>query len=157
MFIFSVRASSIRFFSIIALAFAILVGVMASGNAVFASGAAVGEVDFSGIKTEDDRVAFIEQFGYKVKGAHSDSCNFVMPENFDRVIMGYNEIQKMQGLDISKYSGKKVTRYTYGVDGYEGYEGEVFVNLLVYKNRVIGCDVSSGAPDGFVKPLVTGV
>lgn len=157
MFIFSVRASSIRFFAIIALAFAVLIGVMASGNSVFASGVPVGEVDFSGIKTEDDRVAFIEQFGLRVKGAHSDSCDFVMPQNFDRVIMGYNEIQKTQGLDLSKYAGKKVTRYTYAIESYEGYEGEVFVNLLVYRNRVIGCDASSGSPDGFVKPLITGV
>lgn len=154
MFIFSVRASSIRFFAILALAFAVLVGVMMSGGAVFASGAPAGEFNFSGIKSEDDRVAFVEQFGLKVKGAHSDACDFVMPENFDRVIMGYNEIQKRQGLDLSKYAGKKVTRYTYEIDGYEGYDGEVFVNLLVYRNRVIGCDISSGAPDGFVKPLV---
>lgn len=157
MFIFSVRASSIKFFSILVLAFAVLIGVMASGNTVFASGAPVGEVDFSGVKTEDDRVAFIEQFGLKVKGASLDSCDFVMPENFDRVIMGYNEIQKTQGLDLSKYAGKKVTRYTYGIDSYDGYDGEVFVNLLIYRNRVIGCDVSSGSPDGFVKGLVVGV
>ena len=154
MFIFSIRASSIRFFAILALAFAVLIFVLASGNTVFASAAASGEVDFSGIKTEDDRVAFIEQFGIRVKGASTDSCDFVMPENFDRVIMGYNEIQKTQGLDLSKYAGKRVTRYTYAVEDYEGYEGEVFVNLLIYKSRVIGCDVSSGAPDGFVKGLV---
>ena len=131
MFIFSVRASSIRFFAILALAFAVLVGVMMSGGAVFASGAPAGEFNFSGIKSEDDRVAFVEQFGLKVKGAHSDACDFVMPENFDRVILGYNEIQKRQGLDLSKYAGKKVTRYTDEIDGYEGYDGEVFVNLLV--------------------------
>ena len=156
MFVFSIRASSIRFFAILALTFAVLLGLLASGNSVFASGAPMGEVDFSGVKTEDDRVAFIEQFGLRVKGASTDACNFVMPENFDRVIMGYNEIQKAQGLDLSKYAGKKVTRYTYALEGYGEYDGEVFANILIYRNRVIGCDVSSGSPDGFVKPLVSG-
>lgn len=153
MFILSVRASTVKFFAILALVFAVLIGILISGDAVIASGAPVGEVKFSDVKTEDDRVAFIEQFGLRVKGAACDECDFVMPENFDRVIMGYNEIQKAQGLDLSKYAKKKVKRYTYEIDGYEEYDGTVFVNLLVYRNRVIGCDVSSGEPSGFVKPL----
>lgn len=154
MFIFSIRASSIKFFAILALTFAILLGLMLSGNTVPASGASVGEVDFSDIKTEDDRVAFIEQFGLRVKSAATDASDFVMPENFDRVVMGYNEIQKQQGLDLSKYAKKKVKRYTYEIEGYEGYDGAVFVNLLIYRNRVVGCDISSGDPNGFVRPLV---
>ena len=157
MFVFSIRASSIRFFAILALTFAVLLGLLASGNYVFASAAPIGEVDFSGVKGEDERVAFVEQFGLRVKGASCDFCNFVMPENFDRVIMGYNELQKRQGLDLSKYAGKKVTRYTYAIEEYGEYEGEVFVNLLIYRNRVIGCDVSSGAPDGFVEPLIRSI
>lgn len=153
MFIFSVRASSIKFFAILALTFAVLIGLIVSGDTVFASGTPSGEIKFSDIKTEDDRVAFIEQFGLRVKSAAVDECSFVMPENFDRVIMGYNEIQKTQGLDLSKYAKKKVTRYTYGIENYEDYDGEVFVNLLIYRNRVIGCDISSGDPNGFVRPL----
>ena len=78
-----------------------------------------------------------------------------MPENFDRVILGYNEIQKLQGLDLSKYSRKRVTRYTYEVEGYPDYEGKVNATLLVYRNRIIGCDISSADPEGFVKPLVS--
>jgi len=58
------------------------------------------------------------------------------------------------GLDLSKYAKKKVTRYTYEIDGYEDYDGAVMVNLLVYRNRIIGCDVSSADPEGFVKELI---
>ncbi len=153
MFILSVRASTVKFFAILALVFAVLIGILISGDTVLAANAPDGKVNFSDIKSEDDRVAFIEQFGLKVKGAACEECDFVMPENFDRVIMGYNEIQKAQGLDLSKYAKKKVKRYTYEIDGYEEYDGAVFVNLLVYRNRVIGCDISSGDPEGFVKPL----
>ncbi|MBQ9071055.1 MAG: DUF4830 domain-containing protein [Clostridia bacterium] len=153
MFIFSIRASTVRFFAVLAITFAVLLGLILSGNTVFASSDASGDVNFSGVKTEDDRVAFIEQFGIRVKGAATESESFVMPENFDRVMQGYNEIQKAQGLDISKYAKKKVTRYTYELDGYEGYDGEVLVNLLVYRNRVIACDISSADPEGFIKPL----
>ena len=157
MFIFSVRASSIKFFAILILAFSVLLGLIVFSDAPSVYAVSMGEIKLSDIKTEDDRVAFIEQFGLRVKSAASDECDFVMPENFDRVVMGYNEIQKVQGLDLSKYARKKVKRYTYEIDNYEGYDGAVFVNLLVYRNKIIGCDISSGDPSGFVKPLLGGV
>ena len=153
MFIFSIRASSIKFFAILALTFAILLGLMLSGNTVPASGASVGEVNFSDVKTEDDRVAFIEQFGLRVKSAATDASDFVMPENFDRVILGYNQIQKAQGLDLTKYQKKRVTHYAYEVTNYD-YNGTVYVNLLVYRNRIIAADISSAADGGFVYGLL---
>ena len=75
-----------------------------------------------------------------------------MPENFDRVILGYNELQKKQGLDLSKYQKKRVTRYTYKVTNYDA-EGDVYANLFVYRGKIVACDVCSANPDGFVIPL----
>lgn len=153
MFVCSVRASSIKFFALTALLVAVFFAILLGSNTVFAA-ASASEIDFTGMKTEADRVAFIKSFGVEVGEEALEEVDFVMPENFDRVMLGYNEIQKEQGLDLSKYAKKKVTRYTYKVINYEGYEGDVFANLLIYRNRVIGCDVSSGDPEGFVKPLV---
>ena len=154
MFIYSVRASTIRFFAVIALVITCLVLLLAFGNSdsVYASSASI---DFSGVKTNEDRITFINQFGLKVDPELKESEEFRVPENFDRVISGYNEIQKKQGLDIAKYKNKKVTRYTYEVVGYDEYDGDVFVNLIVYKGVVIACDISSADPSGFVRPLVT--
>lgn len=154
MFICSVRASSLKFFAVLAVTFAVLLGLILSKDSAFAAVNSSAGVNLSDIKDEDDRVAFIEQFGLKVKSAAVESKSFVIPDNFDRVLAGYNEIQKKQGLDLSKYAKKKVTRYTYEIDGYDDYDGDVCVNLLVYRNRVIGCDVSSVDPNGFVKELI---
>ena len=169
MFIFSVKASTIKVFAVLILTFSVLLGFILSGETIFASGESVvvesvsadgstakesREIDLSGIKTEDDRVAFVEQFGVRVKGAACESESFVMPQNFDRVLLGYNEIQKKQGLDLSKYAKKKLTRYTYELEDYSGYDGTVYVNILVYKNRVVGCDISSADPSGFVRGLL---
>ncbi len=158
MFIFSLRASSIKFFAVLAVIAALFLGIVLSGDAVFASSSS-GEVDFTGIKTEEDRIAFIGKFGFTINPSSIETVDFVMPENFDRVMLGYNEIQKSQGLDLSKYAKKKVTRYTYSVTNYKEEDGspsedEVLINLLVYRNRIIGCDISSANPEGFVKPLV---
>lgn len=155
MFVYSVRASTVRFFAVIILTLAFLVGIVAfggiSGNAVSAM---TNTVNFEGRKTNDDRVEFIKEFGVDVKEAPIETVDFTLPENFDRIIAGYNEIQKMQGLDLSKYKNKKVTRYTYLAENYDGYDGDVYVNLILYKNTVIACDISSADPSGFISPLI---
>ena len=155
MFVYSVRASTIRFFSVIVLTFLVLVGVLIFNTSGESSTMAMsGGVDFSGVKTNEDRIAFIEQFGIKVGESAKEEVNFRIPESFDRVISGYNEIQKSQGLDLERYKNKKVTRYTYEVKNYENRE-DVYVNLVIYKGTVVACDLSSANPNGFVRPLIT--
>ena len=154
MFIYSVRASTIRFFGVIVLMLSLLVGILVFGNSNVSVSASSDSIKFGSIKTNEDRVGFITQFGISINEEPSETVEFSVPEDFDLIIAGYNEIQKMQGLDLSKYKNKKVTRYTYTVKNYPNYDGEVNVNLIVYRNTVIACDVSSASPDGFVKPLV---
>ena len=155
MFVYSVRASTIKFFSVIVLTLLVLVGILALGGSFGGSVYALSEnVDFSGVKTNEDRVAFISQFGIKVKPEAIEEESFRVPENFDRVIAGYNEIQKRQGLDLTRYKNKKVTRYTYESEPEAENVDSVYVNLVIYKGTVIACDVSSTSPDGFVEPLV---
>ena len=152
MFIYSVRASTVKLIGFVLL-FAVLLSLLiisGSGESVLA--ASNTAVDYSGIKTNEDRVAFMEKFGIKVEEKPIDEDAFTMPEDFDRVILGYNELQKKQGLDLSKYQKKKVTRYTYRVTNYSS-EGEVFANLFVYRGKIVACDVCSASPDGFVTPL----
>ena len=153
MFIYSVRASSIKFFGLIVLTFALLLGalVVTDDSTVFAS-SSITEINYSGIKDNASRVAFIESFGIDVDEEVVEESSFRMPNNFDRVIVGYNELQKKQGLDLSKYSNKKVTRYTYRVKNYD-FNGEVYANIFVHRSRIIAADVSSADPDGFVLPL----
>ena len=154
MFIYSVRASSVRFFVLIALVVVLAFTAVALGGASVYASAAGSEIDYSGIKTNEDRVNFIEGFGISVSEKAKEEKSFTMPENFDRVILGYNEIQKRQGLDLSKYARKKVTRYTYEVTNWDD-EGEspVLVNLFVYRSKIVGCDVSRGGEGAFVLPL----
>ena len=152
MLIYSVRASTVRFFGFVLLTLAVLVGVVAFSGNDTALAANATEIDYSGIKSKEDRIAFIESFGILVDKESEEESTFSMPDNFDRVILGYNELQKKQGLNLSKYAKKRVTRYAYKVTNYKS-EGEVFVNLFVYRSKIIACDVSSVEPDGFVVPL----
>ena len=97
------------------------------------------------------RVRFLSQFGYEVAEDPLETAEITIPEKFDKVYAGYNEIQKAQGLDLSKYRRKTVMRYTYEVKNYDGYNGgRVLANVIVYRGRVIGGDICSADPQGFV-------
>ena len=154
MFIYSCRASTLKFFGVIALTLALLITAVAVGQSGALMASAEARINFSGIETNLDRVEFISQFGIKVSEEAKESVEFTLPRELDAVLSEYNELQKSQGLDISKYTNKKLTRYTYSAQSYGDYTGEVFVNLTLYKNTVVACDVSSADPSGFVEPLV---
>ncbi len=152
MFIYSIRASTVKIIGLVLLAVALIGCIVLSGDNAAVMAAGSGEIDYSGIKTNEQRVAFIEGFGIDVEDTPTEEQAFTMPKDFDRVILGYNELQKKQGLDLSKYQNKKVTRYTYKVTNYDA-EGEVYANLFIYRGKIVACDICSASPDGFVLPM----
>ena len=152
MFICSVRASTLRFFGVAVACIALLLTVLfLSGEGVVAS--AEAKIDYTGITDNEKRIAFLGSFGWRVKDEVVSEESFVIPDSFDRVLSGYNEIQKAQGLDLSRYRKKRVTRYVYEVTNYEGSEETVYATLIVCRGRVIAADVSSADPMGFVHGL----
>ena len=167
MFIYSFKASSIKFFGILCVALAALITLIAfvpayagndtpqpnGGVVVDAPEAESGvtiSVRYDKVKTADDAAQFLAQFGWVVDAGSAETREVTIPAEFDKVFAGYNELQKSQGLDLSKYKKKTVTRHTFTVTDYEGYEGIVYANVLVYRNRVIGGDICSADVSGFI-------
>ena len=111
--------------------------------------------DFKKISTNEDRVRFLMRFGWEVDPEAKEVLEVTVPEKFDAVYQSYNQLQVGEGLDLEKYKGKSVKRYTYLVNNYD-YEGTVYANLLIYKNTVIGGDICSARSDGFVHGLTKG-
>jgi len=147
MFVYTLKASSIKFFAVILLSVAVLVTIVA----VIPDFDAVGEVaavtiKYNGINTEEERQSFLEQFGYEINKTPLDITEVTIPEEFDSVYKKYNDIQKAQGLNLNKYQGKEATRYTYEVTNY-GYDGTVLATIIVYKNK------GEGFMHGFERPL----
>jgi hypothetical protein len=162
MFIYSLRASTLKFFGIIAVTLAALIAIIvfvpvyAQGTGGFDSpvnATGNGEsVTYSYDKVKDvgDAVEFLAQFGWTVNGATVQTQKVTIPEEFDKVFASYNELQKEQGLDLSKYRKKELTRYTFEITNYNGYDGKVYANVLVYRNKVVGGDICSADVTGFV-------
>ena len=107
MFIYSVRASTVKFVALTLFLAVIIGGVAISTETGVVSAVSLAtEIDYSNIKTKENRIGFMKNFGISVDEASEEEEAFLMPENFDRVILGYNELQKKQGLDLSKYKYK---------------------------------------------------
>ena len=157
MFIYSLKASTIKFFAVVCVALATLITLIAFIPVSAVDGetavSANVEINYGGIKTNDDRIRFLEQFGWQVNPEAVESIEVTVPEEFDKIFSAYNELQKSQGLDLSRYKKKNVMRYTYEVTNYDGYNGTVYANILVYRNKVIGGDVCSADVKGFMHGL----
>ena len=153
MFIYSVRASTVKIVALVVLLVALVGVLIITGQEdVIAAASNPTGVDYSGVKTKADRLAFIRGFGIEVDEGSEEEMAFRMPDSFDRVIAGYNVLQQKQGLDLSKYQNKRVTRYTYKVTNYKD-KGEVFANLFIYRGKIIACDICSANYECFVLPL----
>jgi len=105
------------------------------------------------LKTNDERVALLNEYGWNVDNEPLEFMEVKIPEVFDGVYNEYNEIQKRQGMDLADYSGKRVMRYTYKVNNHPGNEEGVVANIIVYKNKLIGGDVCSPKLGGFMHGL----
>ena len=158
MFIYSLRANTLKFFGVTTLAVAALVTLLffiPSSEPAISDNVldAVEAVNFDKIKTADDRINFLRQFGWEVESQPVEEVEVTIPAEFDKIYQSYNELQKKQGFDLTKYLKKDVNRYTYKITNYPDYTGDVYANILVYKNKVIGGDVCSADANGFIHGL----
>lgn len=165
MFIYSFRAATLKFLGIICVTLVALIAIIAfvpiyaegnvqsnsnsNSNAVSSSDVSV-EYSYDKIKGNSDVMKFLSQFGWTVNGSTAEVQEVTIPAEFDKVFASYNALQREQGLDLAKYKKKELTRYTFEVTNYEGYEGKVYANVLVYRNKVVGGDICSADVEGFV-------
>lgn len=157
MFIYSLHASTVRFLAVLCLALTALIALVVIVPTYTADDSvdvgANASYKYDGVKTASDRIAFIEQFGWKVSPEPHETREIKIPDEFDKILSAYNELQRSQGFDLSHYKRKTAMRYTYAVTNYPNYDGEVYVNIIVYRNTVIAGDVCSADVSGFIHGL----
>ena len=109
--------------------------------------------DPKGVKTNEDRVAYLADFGWQVSPEPIATQEMLIPKEMDESYNEYLALQSGQGFDLEKYAGKRAKRYTYEITNYPTGEAGVQVNLLIYKNTVIAGEVLSPQLDGFLHGL----
>ena len=101
--------------------------------------------------TNDARVKFLTELGWEVTASPAEATEVRIPREADEVFSRYNELQKNQGYDLTKYAGKKVMRYVYQINNFPDAKEPVYATLLVYKDRIIGGDITDTTPGGRVQ------
>lgn len=156
MFIYSMRAGTLKLIGVICVALTVLITLIAFvptytlGNETVGANGTANEIRYDKVSSAEDVDEFLAQFGWQTDGQAEEIETVTIPTEFDKVFAAYNEVQKEQGLNLSKYRGKEVTRYTFRITNYEGYDEKVLANVLVYRNRVIGGDICSADTTGFI-------
>ena len=103
------------------------------------------------VSNNDARVKFLTDFGWQVSASPSESSQVRIPEQQTEVFSRYNALQKSQGYDLSQYAGKNVMRYVYKVNNFPGATDPVYATVLVYKNQIVGGDITNTSPKGNVQ------
>ena len=103
------------------------------------------------VSDNDARVKFLTDHGWQVSNSPTESGQVRIPEQQSEVFSRYNSLQKSQGYDLSQYAGKTVMRYVYKINNFPGATDPVYATLLVYKNQIIGGDVTNTGATGVVQ------
>ncbi|MBE6756144.1 MAG: DUF4830 domain-containing protein [Clostridia bacterium] len=145
MFVVSVKTSKVKiilfsvFLAIIALSALLLFNAEKTSAVVSEGGISLRASDYK------EREKFLSQFGWDFDVEPCAVKEVTIPWEFDETYIEYNALQKRQSLDLEKYKGQIVKKWTYNINNYPGYEdkeGKVQANLLIYNGNVIGADIT---------------
>lgn len=98
---------------------------------------------------DDEQCTFLQQFGL-LPVKITDSCEVIIPTEFNDTYEQYNELQKEIGLDLEKFKGKSVQKVTYELKNSK----TKFAVLLIYKGKVIGGHLTNGEYGSENLPLI---
>ena len=120
-------------------------------SAILILGSADTETAAAAVSSNDARVQFLKDFGWDVTTSPVESGQVKIPVETSQVFDRYNALQKSQGYDLTQYAGKQVMRYVYKVNNFPGATEPVYATVLVYKNKIIGGDVTDTAAKGQIR------
>jgi hypothetical protein len=151
MFVISVKTGKRKIVAFLAAALAVVTAVTVAIKLSHPTPAAnIGGKKYSlAASTNEERIAFFQQFGWEVKPQPIADGEVTIPEKFDDVYTKYNNLQQEQGLDLTPYAGKTCKQWVYEITNYPEQKC-MRGTLLVYDGRVIGGDLCTPALDGFM-------
>ena len=132
---------------ILAIAVAAIVGLVL----IFSPGGDTSPTAGNTVSGNDARVKFLKDFGWEVTVSPTESSQVRIPEISTEFYDRFNTLLNSQGYDLTPYAGKTVMRYVYQVNNFPGATEPVYATLLVYKNQIIGGDITDTAAKGTIQ------
>jgi len=153
MFVFTTKLTKKKLAGMIVAAGGLLVLIIAllASRSPTHAGKELGPV--KNIKTDLDRVAYLERMGWEVNKTPVGVEEVLIPFEWNDAFEDYNNLQNDQGFELTNYRGKRVTRISFTVKNHPSGMEKVQANLLCYKNSIIAGDVQCASKEGFMHGL----
>lgn len=103
--------------------------------------------------SNDGRLEFLRDMGWEVKETPKESGTVRIPEKTSELFERYNALQLSQNYNLAPYAGKKVMRYVYEVTNLPEGAQPIYATLLIYKDKIIGGDVTDTSLQGKMQGL----
>ena len=148
MFVMTARVNKTAVFlglAVIAVTIGLLLALFGGGSSAEPTAATAPAAD-----SNDARVKFLADLGWEITASPTESMQVRIPKESTEVFDRYNQLQKSQGYDLTKLAGKNAMRYVYKVTNYPGATDPVYATVLVYRNQIVGGDVTDTSPKGKV-------
>ena len=100
------------------------------------------------------RVAYLQSLGWEVAEEPLETLQFLLPDTLNSSYLAYNELQRLQGFDLTACCGKQVTRYTYTGTNYPNRPDGVQANLYVCEDMAVAGDICCPGESGFQERLI---
>lgn len=108
----------------------------------------------SGNVSEEGLRTFLSEKGWEV-GALCEEVEIVIPATFSAVYEKYNDLQKAQGYDLSKYRTLTAKQFTFEIKNLTcvsgKYASDAVAHVIVFGNAIIGGDICSYELDGCMR------
>ncbi len=104
------------------------------------------------VRNDEDVAVFFRYYGYRVRLPAKSVSHITIPYDFDSDYLSYNQLQRQAGFNLRLYCGKTIEKRTYIIDTLTSSH-HIEGNILIYKDRIIGGDVTDCSDGGFVHPL----
>lgn len=131
----------------------VIVGLLVSLLGGSDGGTETAETAVSTVASNEDRIAYLKGLGWDVNDEPVETQEVRIPAELPEVLQKYNELQLSQDFDLTKFGGKTIKRYVYEITNYPDTTDSYFATILVFKDNVIGGDVSSAAQNGIMHGL----
>ena len=101
----------------------------------------------------NSRISYLNLCGWKVDENNFTEEKITIPYKFNKTYENYNQIQRLQGFDLSDYKGSEATQYTYDITNYPNNKKNIKAVLIISNDRIIGGNIHSTDVGGFMMGL----
>ena len=106
-----------------------------------------------GLDTPEERAEYLASLGWEVNDQPIETLSVTLGETLEEPYLSYNDLQRSQGFDLTRYCGQTLSRYTYVVTNYPDASLPCQADLYVCGGVLAAGDIVCTGENGFMAGL----